>query len=161
MKTWFVVGLGLGISACGATTSARRDAVSSRAAFDLECPADKIETRELDKNVYGALGCDRQATYVLECKVDGCTAVVNSDVTPRMDPVPAEGPPVENSDSWCAQAVLKRAGFDLGCAETQVRVQEIGNQAWGASGCGRKASYVVKRFIDSCKAYMDSSAVGR
>ena len=45
-----------------------------------------------------------------------------------------------NSDGF-HQAVAQRAAFDLGCSSAQTDVQPIGGSSYGASGCGKKASY--------------------
>lgn len=153
------VGLCLVVLACGTTAATRNKAVTKRAAFDLDCPTDKIQTVELDRNVYGAIGCERQATYFLECAIDGCQAIVNSPVSARREAAAATGEAVQNDDGRCTRAVLKRAPFDLGCAMTQLRVTDLGNNAYGASGCGEKATYVVKQYIDVCEAIMDTSSV--
>ena len=59
-----------------------------------------------------------------------------------------------------ADLVRKRAGFDLDCSEV-IRVVDLGNgNAFGASGCGRRASYIVHctdfSNKSSCTAIMNS-----
>ena len=39
------------------------------------------------------------------------------------------------------ETVHKRAAFDLGCPAEQVQVLDIGGSSYGATGCGKKASY--------------------
>jgi hypothetical protein len=54
--------------------------------------------------------------------------------------------------------VKSRAAFDLDCQS--VNVMEIGNLVYGATGCGRKAAYIVDcktSFAETCKAIMNSS----
>lgn len=51
-----------------------------------------------------------------------------------------------------ANLVRQRASFDLNCPEP-ITIFDLGNgNAFGASGCGRRASYVV-----SCKDYSNKS----
>lgn len=38
--------------------------------------------------------------------------------------------------------VKKQAAFDLQCSEEEIQVVHIGDVSMGASGCGRRASYV-------------------
>ena len=55
--------------------------------------------------------------------------------------------------------VRQRAVFDLGC-NSQINVVELGNgDTFGATGCGNKASYIVKcesNYASSCTAIMNS-----
>jgi hypothetical protein len=39
------------------------------------------------------------------------------------------------------RTVQQRAAFDLSCPTAQLTVQNIGGDSYGATGCGRKASY--------------------
>ena len=39
--------------------------VRKRAAFDFDCPKDKIEVTEIDTLTYGAEGCQTRGTYVI------------------------------------------------------------------------------------------------
>jgi hypothetical protein len=45
--------------------------------------------------------------------------------------------------------VKKQAAFDLQCAEDQIQVVAISDASFGASGCGRRASYVPES--DACR----------
>lgn len=44
--------------------------------------------------------------------------------------------------AYYADALKERAGFDLVCSEEQITVAELGGDAYGAVGCGRRASYI-------------------
>lgn len=70
---------------CGATEEQLR----SRAAFDLNCPEDRINVVEIDNRTRGVRGCNQQATYVESCQgPDGnlnCTWVLNSEGKRRRD----------------------------------------------------------------------------
>jgi hypothetical protein len=45
----------------------RVDELVERASFDLDCPADQLETRQLgNEDTLGAKGCGRRATYVYD-----------------------------------------------------------------------------------------------
>jgi hypothetical protein len=52
-----------------------------RAAFDLHCPAEKIELSKLAFRTGGVQGCGRQATYIEVCPtLLPCSWVLNADV---------------------------------------------------------------------------------
>jgi hypothetical protein len=56
-------------------------------------------------------------------------------------------------------AVRQRAGFDLNCPNEQIRVQELGDKMYGATGCGKRATYVTNRCwsgdLEGCKAVLN------
>jgi len=79
---FLILGTCLAASAC-ATTAARADLVRKRAAFDLNC-SDPINVVDLGNgNAFGASGCGRRASYVVQCadyaNRGTCTAIMNSD----------------------------------------------------------------------------------
>ena len=39
--------------------------------------------------------------------------------------------------------VLRRAPFDLDCKREEISITKLGGNTYGATGCGKKASYVV------------------
>jgi hypothetical protein len=41
------------------------------------------------------------------------------------------------------KAVRDRAAFDLDCPDKQVQVVALGERAFGATGCGQRASYIA------------------
>jgi hypothetical protein len=41
--------------------------------------------------------------------------------------------------------VKRQAAFDLQCAEDQIQVVQIADVSFGASGCGRHASYIPEK----------------
>lgn len=46
----------------------------------------------------------------------------------------------------CSNALANlrtRASFDLGCPENQLKQYKLGGGAWGVTGCGKKATYVL------------------
>lgn len=70
--------------------SATAHQLKTRAAFDLDCPADKLEVVELDPRTRGVQGCGKRATYVEQCKpcANGyvgceCTWLMNTDARTR------------------------------------------------------------------------------
>jgi len=69
----FVFVLGLFLVACGPSMTDLR----TRAAFDFECPEQQITLTKLASYTYGATGCDRRGTYVM----DGTTGswILNPD----------------------------------------------------------------------------------
>lgn len=46
------------------------------------------------------------------------------------------------ASSATTSQLLRRASFDLDCAEASLRVVELDNRTRGVDGCGRRASYV-------------------
>jgi hypothetical protein len=50
--------------------------------------------------------------------------------------------PAVGCSEYYANALKERATFDLACPDKQITVVELGGDAYGAQGCGRKASYV-------------------
>ena len=59
--------------------------------------------------------------------------------------------------------VQQRAAFDLACNESS-QVQNLGNNVFGATACGKHATYVVKcgdGSIESCTAVMNSDSKER
>jgi hypothetical protein len=70
------------LSACGASL----EQLQARAAFDLNCPQDKLQVTEIDDRTRGVRGCGQQVTYVESCQAIGgygqkmgCTWVLNTD----------------------------------------------------------------------------------
>jgi len=58
------------MTACATTTDSTR-AITERAAFDLDCPADQLEIVPLPGGAHGVRGCGMRATYVFaepECR---------------------------------------------------------------------------------------------
>jgi hypothetical protein len=43
---------------------------------------------------------------------------------------------------YYAEALKERATFDLACPEQELTVTELGGDAYGATGCGKRASYI-------------------
>jgi hypothetical protein len=41
--------------------------------------------------------------------------------------------------------VKRQAAFDLQCAEDQIQVVQIADVSFGATGCGRRASYIPEK----------------
>jgi hypothetical protein len=50
--------------------------------------------------------------------------------------------------------VLRRAPFDLECKREEITVTKLGANTFGATGCGKKASYVV-----ICKGGMECDVI--
>lgn len=68
------------LSSCA--TSNRRDAVMSRAPFDLDCPASSIQVVDLGDKTFGAKGCGKKATYTVPNRcwsgdIAGCVATLD------------------------------------------------------------------------------------
>jgi hypothetical protein len=70
------------LAACATAGENGRDAVMSRAASDLGCPAQGIQVLQLGDRMFGARGCGKKATYVTNrCwsgDYEGCKATLDS-----------------------------------------------------------------------------------
>jgi hypothetical protein len=70
------------LAGCATVGENGRDAVMSRASFDLGCPPQGIQVQELGDRMFGARGCGRRATYVTNrCwsgDFEGCKATLDS-----------------------------------------------------------------------------------
>ncbi len=68
----------LTVAGCYAT----QEQLIRRASFDLQCPAEKIRTYEIDRRTRGVAGCGQKAVYVESCNGPNnnmnCTWVLNS-----------------------------------------------------------------------------------
>jgi hypothetical protein len=69
----------------GQSPAARRDALQSRAEFDLGCPREQTRWIEFDAHSYGATGCGHRATYVEACHDGSCSWLLNGTVELRAD----------------------------------------------------------------------------
>ncbi len=74
------------LASMGCYTDRAMSSVRSRAAFDLGCPAEKLEVAKLTGSAvgpglgtYGVEGCGKKATYALENDLN--TPVLNSSIT--------------------------------------------------------------------------------
>lgn len=79
-----ILGLGITSTSC-ATVWTKLERTQERAAWDLNCPYEKIQITEIGDNARGATGCGRRATYTLvNCNIMNwesvCKAVLNSEV---------------------------------------------------------------------------------
>ena len=53
------------LAAACSTTSGRLEMLKTRAAFDLNCPKEQLQTTDLGgAKTYGVVGCGKRATYV-------------------------------------------------------------------------------------------------
>jgi hypothetical protein len=67
MRAWQACFVLLACSACSVySTSFRQQLVRDRAVFDLDCG--DLEVKELRGDLWGARGCGRRATYLIECR---------------------------------------------------------------------------------------------
>ncbi|MCP3922444.1 MAG: hypothetical protein GY714_07660 [Desulfobacterales bacterium] len=56
-------------------------------------------------------------------------------------------------------SVINRAAFDFNCSKRSLKVQEIGIRTYGVTGCGKRATYIVRKGCIStgnCQAIMNS-----
>lgn len=64
------------------------------------------------------------------------------------------------STSTMKNQVSKRAAFDLNCKQ-KISIIELGEKAFGAQGCGKRASYIMRGPCDGigmCQAVMNSDS---
>ncbi len=57
------------------------------------------------------------------------------------------------------KAVMDRATFDMGCGTGGLEVQELVNDTYGVTGCGKRATYVLDctdGWKTDCKAVLNS-----
>ena len=54
------------------------------------------------------------------------------------------------------ETVLDAARRDLHCAPSKIDVQNLGNDAYRASGCGQSAQYRLRCCLDGCTAHLGS-----
>ncbi len=57
--------------------------------------------------------------------------------------------------------VAKRAAFDFECKEEGITITEIDDRTWGASGCGRRATYLMMCTIVGCGAPVMNSDISQ
>ncbi|CAM4533379.1 Lipoprotein [Myxococcus xanthus] len=55
-----------------------QELILRQAAFDLKCEQDSISTQRLNRDTFGARGCDQQASYILLCSRSSCRVVQNT-----------------------------------------------------------------------------------
>src|SRR5690606_1686777 len=86
---------------CFASSQATLDTLKTRATFDLQCPATKLEVQDIDPRTKGVRGCGKQLTYVEICdnRPDGwhCTWVINA---PAWYIAPPRNPPKPEGTWW-------------------------------------------------------------
>jgi len=70
--------IALGLAACGGTNS-----LKTRAAFDLDCPAEQLQIIDLGRSGRGVTGCGRKASYV--CKGDAVASACQTWVLNSVD----------------------------------------------------------------------------
>jgi len=64
--------LAMALSACAATIP-NSDQVKIRAAHDLSCNADQVQTQEVDSRTMKVSACGQERTYIQECATEGTT----------------------------------------------------------------------------------------
>ena len=69
----------------GCSTGASLEQLRTRAAFDFDCPRDKLTVAHVDRDVEGVPGGGRRRTYIQDCEHEdgfgvrrGCTWIVNA-----------------------------------------------------------------------------------
>ena len=57
----------LAVCGMGCAMYDAKAALVRRASFDLQCPAEQLQTTRLGNNTEGVVGCGQRATYVNKC----------------------------------------------------------------------------------------------
>jgi hypothetical protein len=83
------------LAGCASFAASKRNAVVERAAFDLSCPADKLQitplsSEAMERATYGVTGCGKKASYVF---APGVGAALNSPIE-AASVAAADGPKV-------------------------------------------------------------------
>jgi hypothetical protein len=78
-----VFGLLTMLCGCGPSEGALR----TRAAFDMQCPADQVQITELARYTRGVSGCGKRGTYIVNANT--LEWILNSDATSEPQPAPS------------------------------------------------------------------------
>lgn len=97
--------------------NARRFAkLQELAAKDTNCTADQLVHMYLGENQHKMTGCGTDAVLELRCMMGSC--------------------------AWISD-LRTRAAFDLNCDREKIAVQKVDKNTSGATGCGKRATYVI------------------
>lgn len=139
---WAFLVLLPGLPGCGGGAVAT---IRPQAAKDLGCAEAKVQVRSArpgapanDAGPYYANGCGKLWRYVVGCNPFGlCMNPQGTDVR---------------------EILARQAAFDLTCDVPGLTITELNADTFGASGCGRKASYLVVCHTDGCKAIQNTQS---
>lgn len=127
-------------TACGAGPD--RTLVRPRAAYELNCPDDQLELRQVSGSTFAVTGCGARATYTCmggmgqyACSREGEVQGRSGTPTP-----PAGANDVTSAARPVSDEVLPRSRAHLGC--DAVRIYEIARLTYAAHGCGSEALFV-------------------
>ena len=81
---FFSVFIAFGLVGCASTM---KSVTMKRAAFDLNCPQEKLIIQELASRTWGVRGCGKRATYLTEgeCTTEGSCHVILNLGEPQKD----------------------------------------------------------------------------
>ena len=73
------------VLSCGCSAGASLDQLRVRAAFDFDCPRERLAVANIDKEARGVTGCGQRRTYIQDCEHEdafgvrrGCTWILNA-----------------------------------------------------------------------------------
>ena len=113
----------LALSLLSGCTADRIAHVRPLAVRELACDESKIRYTEKTGWVI-AEGCGEIGHYYVPCGALGnCVGPAAGKIVTRI--------------------VRKQASFDLQCSDKEVGLTELGQDTWGAAGCGKQASYII------------------
>jgi hypothetical protein len=127
------------LSGCGA---GGLSAVREHASREMSCPATSLTVtaegaQGVNTNLYYAEGCQQVHRYVTACNVFG--------YCPTVQGVDALG------------LVKRQAVFDLRCDDANVATKRLNADTFGATGCGRQASYALAcRLSTDCRVIQNT-----
>jgi hypothetical protein len=71
----------IGITSCLLTMGAKERLVAKSASYDLDCETSLLRIKQIGKDAYSVMGCNKKASYVVECRGaddENCKAVLRS-----------------------------------------------------------------------------------
>ena len=133
------VGMGLLLHGCGAGGLA---AVRKQARTEMSCPDASLQissaSPQVEAGPYYAQGCAQLRRYTVGCNIFGFCPDPHS---------------VDALD-----LLQRQAAFDLKCERSGITVDRLNTDTFGASGCGRQASYVLLCGTGDCKVVQNTQA---
>lgn len=132
------------ISGCGAGA---RSAIRQQANVDLACaesgldvtPARTVTQGDANSSgVYYVEGCGKFYRYTVACNIFSyCPHLSGIDIDTM---------------------IRKQAGFDLQCGDKELNLTQLNKDTFGASGCGRQASYTLLCHLGECKVVQNTQS---
>jgi hypothetical protein len=127
------------LTGCGAGGLA---AVRKQASTEMSCPDASLQVinaaPKVEAGPYYAQGCAQLRRYTVGCNIFGFC------------------PDPRGVDAL--ELLQRQAAFDLKCERAGITVDRLNTDTFGASGCGRQASYVLLCGAGDCKVVQNTQA---